>query len=272
MKITKAVIPAAGHGTRFLPWTKAIPKEMLPLLNKPAIHHIVQEIVNSGLSHGIIISARHKKVLENYFSESPELSHFLAEKKKSYLLDEVNTLTSAVQLSFTYQDHAKGLGHAVSLAKPYIDDDYFAILLPDDIMMGASPATLQLIDHARMQNSSIIAVQKVPRETVSSYGIVAVKKQIAPDLYEISNVVEKPSPEQAPSDLAVVGRYVLSTSIFKALEKVEPSVGGEIQLTDGIAHILNEGQRVLACTISSKRFDVGTPAGWLDANNELARK
>lgn len=271
MKITKAVIPAAGHGTRFLPWTKAVPKEMLPLLNKPAIHHIVQEIADSGLNQCIMISARHKQALENYFSPSPDLSHFLAEKKKSHLLDEVNRLAASVTISYTYQEQAKGLGHAISLARSAITDEYFAVLLPDDIMIGTPPATQQLIHHAQTHNASIIAVQEVPRENVSSYGVIAVKKQISNDLYEISNVVEKPSIADAPSNLAIVGRYILSPSIFNALEKVGPSVGGEIQLTDAIAHMLKDGQRVLACTIQTKRFDVGTPTGWLEANIQLAR-
>ncbi len=272
MKIRHAVVPAAGHGTRFLPWTKAVPKELLPLLNKPAIHYIAQEIANAGLSECIMISAPHKQALENYFNTSPELEHFLDQKNKSALLDEVKQLRAALQFSYIYQQEAKGLGHAINLARNLITDDYFGILLPDDIMANTHSGIKQLIDLASRHNASIIAVQEVPRESTSSYGMVAIKNQLSSNLYEVDNLVEKPRPEDAPSQLAIIGRYVLSSKIFTSLQDLKPSAGGEIQLTDGIAHMLKSGERVLAYTIQGTRFDVGTPQGWLHANISLAQQ
>lgn len=272
MKITKAVVPAAGYGTRFLPWTKAVPKELLPLLNKPAIHYIAREIANAGLSDCIMISAPHKQALENYFNTSPDLQLFLQQKNKSALLDEVKQLSEALQFSYVYQQEAQGLGHAVNLARDLISDDYFGILLPDDIMVNTHSGIKQLIDLACLYNASIIAVQEVPRENTSSYGIVSVKNKISPDLYEVDNLVEKPNPKDSPSNLAIIGRYVLSSKIFTSLKDLSPSAGGEIQLTDGIAHMLKSGEKVLAYTIKGTRFDVGTPEGWLHANISLTQK
>jgi UTP--glucose-1-phosphate uridylyltransferase len=272
MKITKAVVPAAGHGTRFLPWTKAVPKELLPLFNKPAIHYIAQEIADAGLTECIMISAPHKHALENYFKPAPELEKFLQEKSKSYLLSDIDSLIQSLRFTYVYQEEAKGLGHAINLARNSIADDYFGILLPDDIMVSNPSAIKQLIDIAHTENASVVAVQEVPREKVSSYGIIAIKNQIHSNLFEVSDLVEKPAPHDAPSNLAIIGRYVLSRNIFTSLEHLQPSAGGEIQLTDGIAHMLKSGKRVLACTMHGSRFDVGTPAGWLEANLALAQK
>lgn len=272
MKITKAVIPAAGHGTRFLPWTKAVPKEMLPLLNKPAIQYIVQEIANSGLQNCIMITAPHKHAIANHFDKAPVLEQFLKEKNKLHLLDELNNLSNSLEFIYINQEDAKGLGHAISLARETIGQDYFGILLPDDIIVGAQPGIKQLMDIAQKENASVIAVQEVSQENVSAYGVIAIKKQLAPDLFEVSNLIEKPAVEDAPSNLAIIGRYVLSSKIFKALDEVKPSAGGEIQLTDGIAHMLKEGERVLAYKLQGTRYDVGNPAGWLHALIELSKK
>jgi len=272
MNITKAVVPAAGHGTRFLPWTKAVPKELLPLLNKPAIHYIAQEIADAGLSECIMISAPHKVALENYFKPAPELEKFLQEKGKSHLLSDIDDLIQSLRFTYLYQEEAKGLGHAIHLARNNISDEYFGILLPDDIMMSNPSGIKQLMEIAIKENASVIAVQEVPHEKVSSYGIVAIKNQINSSLFEVSDLVEKPAPNNAPSNLAIIGRYVLSRNIFTSLQHLPPSAGGEIQLTDGIAHMLKSGQRVLAYTMHGSRFDVGTPAGWLEANLWLAQK
>lgn len=272
MKITKAVVPAAGHGTRFLPWTKAVPKELLPLLNKPAIHYIAQEIADAGLTDCIMISAAHKKALAQYFSTVPELEAFLQEKNKTHLLSDINNLIHALNFTYLYQEEAKGLGHAINLARDLITDEYFGVLLPDDIMISNPPGIKQLIDIAHKENASVIAVQEVPLEKVSSYGIIAIKKQLNSTLFEVGNLIEKPAQNNAPSNLAIIGRYVLSSKIFTALNNVKPSAGGEIQLTDGIAGMLKAGERVLAYTMHGSRYDVGTPAGWLEANLALAQK
>jgi UTP--glucose-1-phosphate uridylyltransferase len=271
MKIIKAVIPAAGHGTRFLPWTKAVPKEMLPLLNKPAIQYIVEEIAQSGMNNCIMITSPHKYAIANHFDNAPALEQFLQKKNKSYLLDNLNTLSASVEFSYIHQEEAKGLGHAVWLAHNAIAQEYFSVLLPDDIMVSAQPAIKQLADIAQKENASVIAVQEVPQENVSAYGVIAIKKQLASDLYEVSDLIEKPALQNAPSNLAIIGRYILSHKIFKALDEVKPSAGGEIQLTDGIARMLKNGERVLAYKIHGIRYDVGTPQGWLHAIMHLAQ-
>jgi UTP--glucose-1-phosphate uridylyltransferase len=271
MKITKAVIPAAGHGTRFLPWTKAVPKEMLPLLNKPAIQYIVEEIAQSDMRSCVMITAPHKQAIANHFDVCPALEQFLKEKNKSNLLDELNKLSRSVELSYIHQEEAKGLGHAIWLARNAIAQEYFGILLPDDILISTNPGIKQLMDIAQQENASVIAVQEVPKENVSAYGVIAIKKQLSANLFEISDLVEKPTANQAPSNLAIIGRYILSHTIFKALDEVKPSAGGEIQLTDGIATMLKKGERVIAYKIQGTRYDIGTPAGWLHANIELAK-
>lgn len=272
MKITKAVIPAAGHGTRFLPYTKAIPKEMVPLLDKPAIQYIVQEVADSGLSEVLMIIAPHKQAIAHHFGKAPELESFLQEKNKSYLLDDLNKLIAQIKIQYIHQTHAKGLGHAIGLAQKAVTDDYFAILLPDDIMIHSQPGIRQLLEIARKENASVIAVQEVPQENISAYGVIAFDKQLSEDLFEIKTVVEKPAAQNAPSNLAIIGRYVLSCDIFKLLDEVPPAANGEIQLTDGIAKLIDTGHKVLAYKIKGTRYDVGTPLGWLQANKELAQQ
>ena len=272
MKITKAVIPAAGHGTRFLPYTKAIPKEMVPLLDKPAIQYIVQEIADSGLSEVLMITAPHKQAIAHHFGKAPELESFLQEKNKSHLLDDLNKLIAQIKIQYIHQTHAKGLGHAIGLAQKAVTDDYFAILLPDDIMIHSKPGIGQLLEIARKENASVIAVQEVPQENISAYGVIAYDKKLSDDLFEIKTVVEKPAAQNAPSNLAIIGRYVLSCDIFKLLDQVSPAANGEIQLTDGIAKLIDTGHKVLAYKIKGTRYDVGTPLGWLQANKELAQQ
>ncbi len=270
MKITKAVIPAAGHGTRFLPFTKAVPKELLPLLNKPAIHYIAQEMVDAQLTDCTMIIAPHKQAIAAYFDTCPELEQFLKEKNKLNLIADVQKLSQALTFTYIHQEEAKGLGHAVSLARNTIGNNYFGILLPDDIMISATAGIAQLAAVAPQHNASVIAVQEMPQESLSAYGVVAIKKQLSAGLFEVGHLIEKPEPENAPSNLAVIGRYILSSKLFKALDEVTPAANGEIQLTDGITRMLNAGEKVLAYAIQGTRYDVGTPAGWLQANVELA--
>lgn len=270
MKITKAVVPAAGFGTRFLPWTKSTPKEMLPLLNKPAIQLIAEEIRDSQVSECIIINAHYKQALVNYFKHSPDLEQFLKEKNKATLLNDLDALIQKLAFSYVYQDEAKGLGHAISLVESAVNNEYFGIVLPDDIMVSNPPGLAQLITVAQKYNASVIAVQEVPKEAVSAYGVVAVGDQLDDLTFEITGMVEKPKPEAAPSNLAISGRYVLSPKIFTALKDIKPSIGGEIQLTDGMLAMLKGGERILAYKIQGTRHDIGNPTGWLKANMHLA--
>jgi UTP--glucose-1-phosphate uridylyltransferase len=271
MKITKVIIPAAGWGTRFLPFTKAVPKEMVPLLNKPAIQYIVQEAVDSGIDNCIVITSAHKQALINYFNPQPALETFLKEKNKLSLLTELHNLCNSITLTFIMQDTALGLGHAVGLAKNNITDDYCAVMLPDDIMASTPPALAQLITIAQKYTANVIAVQEVPDNAVSSYGIVALKNEIEPGVFEIQGVVEKPTATNAPSRLAIIGRYILSQKIFKKLDELKPAANGEIQLTDAIASLIAGGQKVIAYKVQGLRYDVGTPHGWLLANRDMAR-
>lgn len=272
MKITKAIIPAAGHGTRFLPFTKAVPKEMVPLLNKPAIQYIVQEIVDSGIKECVMVIAPHKKAIINHFGKAPELEQFLKEKKKEYLLDDLNKLIASLSFEYIIQKEANGLGHAISLAQESIGNEYFAVLLPDDIMVSQQPGIGQLIKIAQQENASVIAVQEVGQDHISSYGVIGYNRQLSDDLFEIKTVVEKPTADKAPSNLAIIGRYVLSSHLFKVMHEVKPSANGEIQLTDGIAQLIQKGHKVLAYRIKGTRFDVGNPTGWLAANEALAKQ
>ncbi len=267
MKITSTVIPAAGYGTRFLPYTKTIPKEMLPLLNTPAIHTIIQECITSHVTNITIISNSEKTALNDYFSPQERLEEFLKKQNKSSLLNEVNNLIQAVNVTFVEQQEQKGLGHAVLMAQEAISDPYFGVILPDDLIYNDTPALAQLLAIAERENASVIAVQEVPLPLISSYGVIAIKKEIAPALYEVETLVEKPAPDQAPSNLAIIGRYILSKNIFQSLTQITPSVGKELQLTDAIAHLIHhQKQRVLAYKITGTRYDIGTPLGWLKAN------
>ena len=271
MNISSVIIPAAGYGTRFLPYTKTIPKEMLPLLNTPAIHTIIDEGIDSNIKNIVLVTNKEKEALNKYFSSAPLLEHFLERQHKSNLLSTVEHILNSITLSFVEQAEQKGLGHAILMARTAIKDSYFGIMLPDDIIHHHTPALAQLIAIAQKENATIIAVQEVPRELVSSYGIIAIKRKINSRLYEVDTLIEKPSTKQAPSNLAIIGRYILSNKIFDALEHIEPSANGEIQLTDGIAHILKEqNERVLAYKIEGRRYDIGTPLGWLKATFDIA--
>ncbi len=271
MNITKAVIPAAGLGTRFLPFTKSIPKEMLTLLDengtpKPALHHIIEEGLASGISNVYIITNDNKHEIKHYFEPDPQLEAELEKRGKKSLLSEVDRIIKSVNFTYIQQLEQLGLGHAILMAKKAIGTDYFGVMLPDDIIAGDNPGLAQLIKVAEKEQASVIAVQEVPQQSVSSYGIIAIKKKISDRLFEIDTLVEKPALEDAPSNLAITGRYVLSPKIFASLEVIKPGAGGELQLTDAIADMLNKGERVFAYKFEGRRFDIGTPLGWLEAN------
>jgi UTP--glucose-1-phosphate uridylyltransferase len=272
MKIKKAVIPAAGLGTRFLPYTKSIPKEMLPILEKPSIQLILEEGLASDITDFIVIANDDKQALKNFLSHQPKLEDELAERDKLNLLDSLNTIIDAAQFEFVPQPKALGLGHAILQTKEAVGNEYFGIFLPDEIMIGDIPALAQLITVAQKYNASVIGVLEVPHEKVSSYGIIAIKEQLEDGIFDIAQLVEKPSVDQAPSNLAIVGRYILSPRIFSSLENTKPGAGNEIQLTDGIADMMRNGERVIAYVIKTSRYDVGNPLGWIQANIDIAFK
>ncbi len=272
MIVTKAIIPAAGWGTRFLPATKSIPKEMLPLLDKPAIQYIIEEGVKSGIKQFIIVTSKNKNSLEDHFDILPELENVLKSKNRIKLLGNLPKLIEAAQFMYVRQRKALGLGHAVLTARSAFKKEYVSIFLPDDIITGMNPGMAQLIKVASQEKCSVVAVQEVPFDKVSRYGVIAVKKQFSPNLFQVRELVEKPAEKDAPSNLAIVGRYVLSPDIFDSIEDISNGSTGEIQLTDGIQNLLLSGEKVFAYKIQGTRYDIGNPIGWLKANISLALK
>lgn len=265
-KVRKAVIPAAGLGTRFLPATKAIAKEMLPIVDKPTIQFIVEEALKSGIEDILIVTGKGKRPIEDHFDSNVELEQNLSSKGKTELLALVEE-TTGINLHFIRQKHPLGLGHAVLCAKAFVGDEPFVVMLGDDIMQDKVPLTKQLINDYEKTNASTLAVMKVPHEETSKYGIINPISQVEPGLYDVKNFVEKPNPDDAPSNLAIIGRYLLRPEIFEILENQKPGAGGEIQLTDAI-DTLNNYQRVFAHEFTGKRYDVGDKLGMLEANIE----
>ncbi len=269
MKVRKAIIPAAGLGTRFLPATKAMPKEMLPIVDKPTIQYIVEEAVESGIEDIIIVTGKTKRAIEDHFDNSFELEQNLLEKGKLELLEEVQK-SSRVDIHYIRQKEPKGLGHAVWSARKFIGDEPFAVLLGDDIVQAEKPCLRQLMDEYEKTYSSVIGVQTVPDEETHRYGIVDPAVQVG-RRYQVTNFVEKPAPGTAPSNLAIMGRYILTPEIFMFLDKQETGAGGEIQLTDAIQQ-LNEIQRVFAYDFEGTRYDVGEKIGFIKTQVEFALK
>ncbi|MGX7197203.1 UTP--glucose-1-phosphate uridylyltransferase GalU [Enterococcus olivae] len=265
-KVKKAVIPAAGLGTRFLPATKAMAKEMLPIVDKPTIQFIVEEALNSGIEDILIVTGKAKRPIEDHFDANLELETNLIAKGKNELLKVVEETTD-VNLHFIRQSHPKGLGHAVLQAKAFVGDEPFIVMLGDDLMKDTIPLSKQLIQDYEKTHASTIAVMEVPHEETSKYGIIHPEGQVEEGLYNVKNFVEKPSPDQAPSDLAIIGRYLLTPEIFELLENQAPGAGDEIQLTDAI-DALNRTQRVFAREFKGKRYDVGDKFGFLKTSIE----
>ena len=268
-KIRTAVIPAAGLGTRFLPATKAQPKEMLPIVDKPCIQYIIEEAIDSGIEDILIITGRNKRAIEDHFDRAVELELTLKAQGKYDLLGLVQEL-SRVTIHYVRQKEPKGLGHAVLCAKHFVGDEPFAVLLGDDIMDAEVPVLKQLMDVYEDCEGSVLGVQEVPKDRVSSYGVVkpvAVKER----LWRADDLVEKPSVEEAPSRLAVLGRYIISPEIFGILEKTQPGRGGEIQLTDALKK-LSEREPVYAYEFEGRRYDVGDKQGYLEATVDFALK
>lgn len=270
-KITKAVFPVAGLGTRFLPATKASPKEMLPVVDKPLIQYAVEEAIAGGATELIFITGRSKRSIEDHFDKAYELEAELEAAGKEKLLKIVHSiLPKGVSCIFIRQAQALGLGHAVLCAKPVVGDEAFSVLLADDLLVGDVSIAKQMVEVYQEKGCSVLGIETVAPEDTSSYGVVDATP-INDDLLEVKGMVEKPKPEEAPSNLAVVGRYVLTPKIFDCLENVKPGKGGEIQLTDGISALMAYEQ-VLAYRYHGKRYDCGSKMGFMQANVELALK
>lgn len=266
MKVKKAVIPAAGLGTRFLPATKAMAKEMLPIVDKPTIQFIVEEALESGIEDILIVTGKAKRPIEDHFDANLELEMNLKEKGKTELLKLVEETTN-VNLHFIRQSHPLGLGHAVLQARAFIGNEPFVVMLGDDLMTDKIPLTKQLMLDYESTHASTIAVMRVPHEETSKYGIIAPGQEVQKGLYNVKNFVEKPDPKNAPSDLAIIGRYLLTPEIFQVLAKQKPGASNEIQLTDAI-DTLNKTQRVFAREFTGKRFDVGDKFGFMKTSIE----
>ncbi|MEY8700773.1 UTP--glucose-1-phosphate uridylyltransferase GalU [Streptococcus ferus] len=268
-KVKKAVIPAAGLGTRFLPATKALAKEMLPIVDKPTIQFIVEEALKSGIEDILVVTGKSKRSIEDHFDSNFELEYNLKVKKKNDLLKLVDE-TTGINLHFIRQSHPRGLGDAVLQAKAFVGNEPFVVMLGDDLMDindNSIPLTQQLINDYEKTHASTIAVMPVPHEEVSAYGVIAPQGEGIDGLYSVETFVEKPSPDQAPSDLAIIGRYLLTPEIFGILENQAPGAGDEIQLTDAI-DTLNKTQRVFAREFSGQRFDVGDKFGYMKTSIE----
>ena len=270
-RIRKAVIPAAGFGTRFLPATKATPKEMLPIVDKPTIQYIVEEALASGIEDILIISGHAKRAIEDHFDSTPILEENLRAKGKTELLKMVQEI-SEINVHYIRQKHMRGLGDAILCARAFVDNEPFAVLLGDDVVYNPKPqppALKQLMDMYTQTGATILGCQKVPKEKVSSYGIVAGEPTINEQLMKVSDMIEKPSIEEAPSQMAVLGRYIITPDVFEVLQNTKPGKGGEIQLTDALK-VMAKRENVYAYNFTGKRYDVGDKLGFLKATVEFA--
>ena len=269
-KIRKAVIPAAGFGTRFLPETKAMPKEMLPIVDKPTIQYIVEEILASGIEEILIISGHAKRAIEDHFDSSPELEQHLLESGKLKVLDEIRKI-SDIKVHYVRQPYMRGLGDAILCAREFVDGEPFGVILGDDIVYtgNGEPALKQLMDRYYETGSTVVGCQKVPEDKVSSYGIIRGEGTENPDLLKVVDMIEKPSIKEAPSRFAALGRYVITPEVFDILEQTKPGKGGEIQLTDAL-RVMAHAEKVYAYNFKGKRYDTGNKLGYLKAVVEFA--
>jgi UTP--glucose-1-phosphate uridylyltransferase len=268
MKVRKAIIPAAGLGTRFLPATKAQPKEMLPIVDKPTLQFIIEEAVDSGIEEILIITGRNKKSIEDHFDKSVELELELEKKGKTDLLKEVRKISDMVNIHYIRQKEPLGLGHAIHCAKSFIGKEPFAVLLGDDIVYADKPCLKQMIEAYDEYKTTILGVQDVPREEVNKYGIIE-GKYIEDRIYKVKDLIEKPAVEDAPSNIAILGRYIINPAIFEILEHTQPGKGGEIQLTDALKE-LAQHEAMYAYNFEGRRYDVGDKQGFLEATVEFA--
>lgn len=270
MRVKKAIIPAAGLGTRFLPATKAQPKEMLPIVDKPTIQYIIEEAVASGIEEILIITGRNKRAIEDHFDKSVELEQELQNSGKEELLNLVQDISNMVNIHYIRQKEPKGLGHAISCAKTFVGNEPFAVMLGDDVVDSKIPCLKQLINCYDEFKTTILGVQEVDRSDVSKYGIVK-GMHIEDRVYKVKDLIEKPKIEEAPSNVAILGRYIITPQVFDILEKTEPGKGGEIQLTDALRK-LAENEAMYAYNFEGRRYDVGDKQGFLEASIEFALK
>ncbi len=268
MKVRKAVIPAAGLGTRFLPATKAQPKEMLPVIDKPTLQYIIEEVVQSGIQEILIITGRNKSPVEDHFDRSVELELELERKGQLALLAEMKAIADLAEIHYIRQKEPRGLGHAIACARSFVGEEPFAVLLGDDLVHARKPCLKQLLEAHERYQGTILGVQEVAREAVSRYGIVD-GEQVAEGLYRVKKLVEKPAPEEAPSRVAILGRYIISPAVFEILARTEPGKGGEIQLTDALDELARK-EEVYAYIFEGRRYDVGSKQGFLEATVEYA--
>ncbi len=268
MSINKAVLPAAGLGTRFLPATKAQPKEMLPLVDKPLIQYVVEESVSAGITNVIIVTGRGKTAIEDHFDVSFELERFLEDKGKVKELEIVKAISDLVNVSYVRQKEALGLGHAVAVAEPLVGDEAFAVLLGDDLVASDVPCIQQMIEVYEQVKAPVLAVMRVPREEISSYGVIAATSE-GERLHRVSRLVEKPPADEAPSDLAIIGRYILTPAIFEHVKKTGADARGEIQLTNALESLLSETP-IYGFEFEGVRYDCGNKLGFLKASVEYA--
>ena len=268
--VKKAIIPAAGLGTRFLPATKAQAKEMLPIVDKPTLQYIIEEAIESGIEEILIVTGRHKKSIEDHFDRSVELELELEQKGKTAMLEMVQDISNMVNIHYIRQKEPKGLGHAIHCAKSFIGDEPFAVLLGDDIVDASTPCLKQMIDAYDEYKTTVLGVQEVARENVDKYGILDVK-HIEDRVYKVKDMVEKPSIEEAPSNIAILGRYIITPEIFNILENQAPGKGGEIQLTDALQTLATK-EAIYAYNFEGRRYDVGDKLGFLEATVDFALK
>jgi UTP--glucose-1-phosphate uridylyltransferase len=275
MRVRKAVFPAAGLGTRFLPATKAQPKEMLPLVDKPIIQYGVEEALAAGCDQIIIITGRGKTAIEDHFDVSYELEKMLEERGKKELLAIVRQISDMIHVAYVRQKEALGLGHAVLMARELVGHEPFAVLLADDVIDSKKPCLKQMMEVFEDTQASVIAAQEVNGPAISAYGVLDARRvegKFNGRLYDVKNLVEKPKPQEAPSNLAIIGRYILTPTIFETLERTPLGTGGELQLTDGLRGLLNAGEKVYGYTFEGKRHDAGDKLGFLKATVEFALK
>jgi UTP--glucose-1-phosphate uridylyltransferase len=270
MKVRKAVIPAAGFGTRFLPATKAQPKEMLAVVDKPLIQYSVEEAVGSGIENIAVITSRGKSTMEDHFDKNPELEQFLEQKGKLDFLEEVRRISGLAEFCYIRQKEALGLGHAILMAEDYVGDEPFAVLLPDDIFSCPTPCTKQLVQAFEELQAAIIVLGRVDEEGTNKYGIIKPKK-VSERVFQIEDMIEKPGPEKAFSDLGILGRYVFNPDIFQAIRETQPDKRGEIQITDSIKILLKQ-KPVYGYLFEGRRYDAGDKMGFIEANIDLALK
>jgi UTP--glucose-1-phosphate uridylyltransferase len=271
-KIRKAVFPAAGMGTRFLPATKASPKEMLPLVDKPLIQYSVEEAVASGIETVLIVTGREKSSIENHFDISYELEDLLREKGKTEFFEQVRAISDLCRISYTRQKQALGLGHAIYQAKDFAENEPFAVLLADDVVDAEKPALKQMIEVYEKYDAPVIATMQVEGEAISRFGVIDPEEEVEPNVYKIKDMVEKPAFKDAPSDLAIIGRYIFQPDIFDAIERTEKGAGGEIQITDAMRLMIKEGKPFYALKLDGRRHDAGDKLGFLIATVEFALK